>query len=211
MSNARLISLGGKQILVAERLGGIPVAVRIEEQTLLFFDITTRELLRTRPNPITREQALRLRGVRPAGPPPRPSTEPIRIQRRPPIPGSSWSPGRKSHSGAPIAARKSRSSSPTPPSRSTCPAKMSAPSGAPPPSPSVTSRPTGHGRSPQFPRPNVRHQLAGKRQGPTGTRQSLRQSLRPCVAVLRRRRFPRPKSQKKRADASGCDAGVLPN
>ena len=82
VSNAGLISLGGKQILVAERLGGIPVAVRIEEQTLLFFDITTRELLRTRPNPITREQALRLRGVRSAGPPPRPSTEPIRIQRR---------------------------------------------------------------------------------------------------------------------------------
>jgi transposase InsO family protein len=82
VSNAGLISLGGKQILVAERLGGMPVGVRIEEQTLLFFDITTRELLRSRPNPITREQALRLRGVRPAGPPPRPSVEPIRIQRR---------------------------------------------------------------------------------------------------------------------------------
>jgi transposase InsO family protein len=82
VSNAGLISLANKQILVAERLGGIAVGVRIEEQTLLFFDITTRELLRTRPNPLTREQALRLRGVRPAGPPPRPSQEPVRIQRR---------------------------------------------------------------------------------------------------------------------------------
>jgi transposase InsO family protein len=82
VSNAGLISLAGKQILVAERLGGMPVGVRIEEQTLLFFDITSRELLRTRPNPLTRDQALRLRGVRPAGPPPRPSQEPIRIQRR---------------------------------------------------------------------------------------------------------------------------------
>jgi transposase InsO family protein len=82
VSNTGLISLAGKQILVAERLGGMPVGVRIEEQTLLFFDITTRELLRTRPNPLTRDQALRLRGVRPAGPPPRPSQEPIRIQRR---------------------------------------------------------------------------------------------------------------------------------
>jgi transposase InsO family protein len=82
VSNAGLISLGGKQILVAERLGGIAVGVRIEEQTLLFCDITTRELLRTRPNPLTREQALRLRGVRPAGPPPRPSQESVRIQRR---------------------------------------------------------------------------------------------------------------------------------
>ena len=32
--------------------------------------------------PHTRDQALRLRGVRPAGPPPRPSAEPIRVQRR---------------------------------------------------------------------------------------------------------------------------------
>ena len=82
VSNTGLISLASKQILVAERLGGIAVGVRIEEQTLLFFDITTRELLRTRPNPLTREQALQLRGVRPAGPPPRPSHNPIRIQRR---------------------------------------------------------------------------------------------------------------------------------
>jgi hypothetical protein len=82
VSSAGLISLANKQILVAERLGGIAVGVRIEDQTLLFFDITTRELLRTRPNPLTRQQALRLRGVRSAGPPPRPSQEPIRIQRR---------------------------------------------------------------------------------------------------------------------------------
>jgi hypothetical protein len=82
VSNCALISLANKQILAAERLRGMLVGVHIEEQTLLFFDITTRELLRTRPNPITREQALRLRGVRPAGPPPPPSQHPIRIQRR---------------------------------------------------------------------------------------------------------------------------------
>jgi transposase InsO family protein len=82
VSNCGLISLANKQILAAERLRGMLVGVRIEEQTLLFFDITTRELLRTRPNPLTREQALRLRGVRPAGPPPQPSQHPIRIQRR---------------------------------------------------------------------------------------------------------------------------------
>jgi transposase InsO family protein len=82
VSNCGLISLANKQILAAERLRGMLVGVRIEDQTLLFFDITTRELLRTRPNPLTREQALRLRGVRPAGPPPRPLQDPIRIQRR---------------------------------------------------------------------------------------------------------------------------------
>jgi hypothetical protein len=48
----------------------------------LFFDPDTRELLRARPNPLTPEQALRLRGARPAGPPPRPRSEPVTVQRR---------------------------------------------------------------------------------------------------------------------------------
>jgi hypothetical protein len=48
----------------------------------MFNDPATRVLLRTRPNPITPEQAARLRGARPAGPPPRPSAEPVRVQRR---------------------------------------------------------------------------------------------------------------------------------
>jgi len=42
----------------------------------------TRELLRPRPNPLTPKQALRLRGARPAGPPPRPRSEPVTVQRR---------------------------------------------------------------------------------------------------------------------------------
>lgn len=42
----------------------------------------TRELLRTRPNPLSWEQARKLRGARPARPPPRPSVEPITVQRR---------------------------------------------------------------------------------------------------------------------------------
>ena len=56
--------------------------VRIEPQTLMFLDPDTRELLRVRPNPLTPEQALRLQGARPAGPPPRPRTEPVTVQRR---------------------------------------------------------------------------------------------------------------------------------
>ena len=48
----------------------------------MFFDPATRELLRTRHNPLTPEQARSLRGARPAGPPPRPSSEPARVQRR---------------------------------------------------------------------------------------------------------------------------------
>lgn len=77
-----IVSLAGKQVLAAEILGGRPVIVRIEPATLMFLDPQTRELLRTRPNPLTSEQARRLQGARPAGPPPRPRTEPVTVQRK---------------------------------------------------------------------------------------------------------------------------------
>jgi transposase InsO family protein len=82
VSRGGTITLGGQVILAAEILGGRQVGVRIEEATLLFFDLQTRELLRTRPNPIPPGKARFLRGVRPTGPPPRPSVEPITVQRR---------------------------------------------------------------------------------------------------------------------------------
>ena len=47
----------------------------------MFFDPETRVLLRTRPSPLTWDQARRLRGARPAGPPPAPSAEPVTVQR----------------------------------------------------------------------------------------------------------------------------------
>lgn len=76
------VSLGQHIILAAEILGGRRVSIRIERNTLLFFDPETRDLLRIRPNPLTPEEVARLQGARPAGPPPGPPTEPIRIQRR---------------------------------------------------------------------------------------------------------------------------------
>jgi hypothetical protein len=69
-------------VLAAEILAGRRVTVRIDGTSLAFFDPDTRELLRTRPSPLTYQQAMRLRGARPAGPPPRPVLEPIRVQRR---------------------------------------------------------------------------------------------------------------------------------
>jgi transposase InsO family protein len=75
------VHLAGRYVLAAEILGGRRVSVRIEENTLMFFDPRTRELLRTRPSPLTWDQARRLRGARAAGPPPRPSTEPVTAQR----------------------------------------------------------------------------------------------------------------------------------
>ncbi len=82
VSRGGLISLGNHQLLAAEILGGRRVTIRIDDTTLMFFDPDTRELLRTRPNPLTYHQARRLRGARPAGPPPRPSVEPVTAQRR---------------------------------------------------------------------------------------------------------------------------------
>jgi hypothetical protein len=55
---------------------------RIDGHTLSFFDLETRQLLRTRPNPLTADDVSRLRGVRPAGPPPVASPAPVQVQRR---------------------------------------------------------------------------------------------------------------------------------
>jgi hypothetical protein len=82
VARARTVTLGRTVILAAEILAGRQVGIRIEGNTLLLFDLTGRELLRTRPNPIPPGNARHLRGVRPVGPPPRPSAEPITVQRR---------------------------------------------------------------------------------------------------------------------------------
>jgi hypothetical protein len=82
VSRLGLVSLTGRQLLAAKILGGHRVGIRIEPATLMFYDLATRELLRTRKNPLTPQQVKGLRGARPAGPPPRPSAEPVRVQRR---------------------------------------------------------------------------------------------------------------------------------
>jgi hypothetical protein len=81
ISPAGTFTLGGRILVGAAILAGRRVGIRIEPTTLLLFDLDTRTLLRTRPNPLTAGQVLRLRGARPAGPPPRPALEPVRVQR----------------------------------------------------------------------------------------------------------------------------------
>jgi transposase InsO family protein len=76
------VHLAGSYVPAGEILAGRRVSIRIEEATMMFFDPETRELLRTRPSPLTWDQARAMRGARPAGPPPRPSTEPVTAQRR---------------------------------------------------------------------------------------------------------------------------------
>ena len=74
-------TLGGQVLVGAAILAGRQVGIRVEPSTLLLFDLQTRTLLRTRPNPLPAEKILRLRRARPAGPPPRPAQEPVRVQR----------------------------------------------------------------------------------------------------------------------------------
>ncbi len=77
------VSLGNQTVPAAEILAGRRVGIYIEEGCpLLFFDPDTRELLRTRPNPLEPGEAARLQRARPVGPVPRPSTEPVTVQRR---------------------------------------------------------------------------------------------------------------------------------
>jgi hypothetical protein len=83
VSQGGLVSLAPYRLLAAEILAGRRIGIRIQDATLMFFDPDTRELLRTRPNPLTYDQARKLRGARPAGPPPRPSVAPVTVQRRP--------------------------------------------------------------------------------------------------------------------------------
>jgi transposase InsO family protein len=82
VSRYGLIALGAHRLVAADILAGRHVGVRLEADTLMIFDLDTRELLRVRANPLSFDQVRRLRGNRPAGPPPRPSAEPIRVQRR---------------------------------------------------------------------------------------------------------------------------------
>jgi hypothetical protein len=48
-----MVSLGGRTVLAAEILAGRRIGIRVEENTLMFFDSGTRQLLRTRPSPFT--------------------------------------------------------------------------------------------------------------------------------------------------------------
>jgi hypothetical protein len=78
-----IVSLGRCTVLAAEILAGRRVGIYIEEGCpLLFFDLESRELLRSRPNPLQPGEAAKLQQARPVGAVPRPSTEPIRVQRR---------------------------------------------------------------------------------------------------------------------------------
>ena len=83
VARAGTICLGSHVLVAAEILAGRRVGIYLEDGCpLLIFDPDTRELLRSRPNPLSHEEAVRLQRARPVGPVPRPSTEPVTVQRR---------------------------------------------------------------------------------------------------------------------------------
>lgn len=173
VSRGGTVALGGHVVLAAEILGGRQVGIRIENNTLMFFDLETRELLRARPNPLA---PARPSSCAESGPPGRRYDRPWNrspFNAAPPTPGSSWCAVRRSRSAASTGTRRSPSTCPRPPSPSSSTTTRYVPSGAPPPCLSVTSKPTGHGRSPQFSRSRVAHQVADKRRtSPVGSHAS---------------------------------------
>jgi hypothetical protein len=108
VSRSGLVSLGPHRLLAAEILAGQLVGIRIEPGALMFYDPATRVLLRTRPSPLTSAEVARLRGARPAGPPPQPSRVTVPVSGRP---AAIRSRARRiSHSvGSPPSSRRSRS------------------------------------------------------------------------------------------------------
>jgi hypothetical protein len=71
-------------VLAAEILRDCRVGIRIETDTIMFYAVDSREPLRVRPNALSHDKIIRLRGNPP-------STEPIRVQRRPSNTGVTWS------------------------------------------------------------------------------------------------------------------------
>jgi transposase InsO family protein len=76
-----LIGLAGRQHPIGFHLAGQRVTARLDHGVLHILD-HQRTLLRTLPNPLTPTDLGRLRDARPAGPPPTPTGEPQRVDRR---------------------------------------------------------------------------------------------------------------------------------
>jgi hypothetical protein len=74
------VGLAGRQHPVGYHFAGRRVTVRIDQGLLQLID--NGVLLRSLPNPLTPAEAARIRDARPAGPPPLPAVDPMRVERR---------------------------------------------------------------------------------------------------------------------------------
>lgn len=92
-----LIGLAGRQHPVGYHFAGRRVTVRLDRGLM---QITADGvLLRSLPNPLTPAETARIRDARPAGPPPIPASEPVRVERRVSCRGSLVVAGQRIHVG----------------------------------------------------------------------------------------------------------------
>ncbi|GAA4578639.1 IS481 family transposase [Micromonospora coerulea] len=92
-----LISLAGRQHPVGYHFAGQRVTVRLDRGLM---QITADGvLLRSLPNPLTPAEAASIRDARPAGPPPTPNPEPVRVERRVSCRGALVIAGQRIHVG----------------------------------------------------------------------------------------------------------------
>ncbi|WP_245666118.1 IS481 family transposase [Micromonospora sediminicola] len=92
-----LIGLAGRQHPVGYHFAGRRVTVRLDRGLM---QITADGvLLRSLPNPLTPAEVARIRDARPAGPPPTPAPEPLRVERRVSCRGSLVIAGQRIHVG----------------------------------------------------------------------------------------------------------------
>ncbi|WP_231934891.1 integrase core domain-containing protein [Micromonospora viridifaciens] len=93
-----LVSLAGRQHPIGYHLAGRRVTIRLDRGVLHLLD-ADRTLLRSLPNPLTPQEQARIRDARPAGPPPTPTPEPQRVERRVSSRGVLVIAGQKIHVG----------------------------------------------------------------------------------------------------------------
>ncbi|HEX5597203.1 MAG TPA: integrase core domain-containing protein, partial [Micromonosporaceae bacterium] len=92
-----LIGLAGRQHPVGYHFAGRRVTVRLDRGLM---QITADGLLlRSLPNPLAAAESARIRDARPAGPPPQPASEPVRVERRVSCRGSLVIAGQRIHVG----------------------------------------------------------------------------------------------------------------
>ncbi|WP_328414858.1 hypothetical protein OG470_21450 [Micromonospora sp. NBC_00389] len=98
-----LISLAGRQHPIGYHFAGRRVTVRLDRGLM---QITAAGvLLRSLPNPLTAAETATIRDARPAGPPPTPAPEPLRVQRRVSSRGALVIAGQRIHVGIAHAGR----------------------------------------------------------------------------------------------------------
>ncbi|MEU9827948.1 IS481 family transposase [Micromonospora chersina] len=92
-----LIGLAGRQHPVGYHFAGRRVTVRLDRGLMQITADGT--LLRSLPNPLTAAEIARIRDARPAGPPPQPASQPLRVERRVSCRGSLVIAGQRIHVG----------------------------------------------------------------------------------------------------------------